>query len=49
MSAMNAGSIVSWRAPITSVGTSIRDSSSVRSQSTSLPLSPSSLGPCIET
>jgi hypothetical protein len=48
---MWAGSIVSWQAPITSVGTSIDARSPVLSQRASLApaLIPSSLGPCIDT
>ena len=46
---MNAGSIVSYLAPIVSVGTVIFARSAVRSQLTSLPLAPISLGPCIVT
>jgi hypothetical protein len=48
---MNAGSMVSWPAPMTRVGTWIEARSSVRSQCASVAsaLMPSSLGPCIFT
>ena len=44
---MCVGSMVSYFAPMTSVGTVIFGRSAVRSHRSSFPLAPSSLGPCI--